>query len=427
MKLITGTAFAFIAAASAVPASAQYNNSDPRQPMAEQQAPQQQAPQQQAANQQAAPSVKPSSKAVKAILDLQTAVNNKDVANIPAKVAAAQAVATTKEDHYLIATLQLKAALAASDNAAMVAAIDAIASSNYLDGAKLAGLYSSLGGTLLNAKQYTQAAAAYRKALAIDPQDSEAQRLLGISYYEAGQKGEAVAALQKAIAASAAAGQKPGEDMYKLAVQAAFDTRSAAADDLARQWLAAYPSPESWRDTVAVYRGLNQPDTESTLDLMRLLQATGALKQPDDYAVFIVDAADQNNYNEAQEILDAGIAAKVIDPSSRDFRDIVAALKTKPKATAADLAEATKTAANGMALLHIGDRYYAMGNYAKAVELYKMAMGKPGVDRSVAYLHVGMALARSGDKAGAAAALNSVTGPRADVAKYWLIYVNQKA
>lgn len=423
MKLITGTAFAFVAAAWTVPASAQYNNSDPRQPMAQEQAPEQQ----QGANQQTAPSVKPSSKAVKAILDLQTAVNNKDVANIPAKVAAAQAVATTKEDHYLIATLQLKAALAANDDTAMAAAIDAIASSNYLDSAKLGALYSSLGGTLLNAKQYSQAAAAYRKALAIDPHDNEAQRLLGISYYESGQKGEAVAALQKAIAASAAVGQKPSEDMYKLAVQAAFDTRSAAADDLARQWLAAYPTPESWRDTIAVYRGLHQPDTESTLDLMRLLQATGALKQPDDYAVFIVDAADQNNYNEAQEVLDAGIAAKVIDPSSRDFRDIAAALKAKPKATAADLAEATKTAANGMALLHIGDRYYAMGNYAKAVELYKMAMGKPGVDASVANLHVGMALARSGDKAGAIAALNSVSGPRADVAKYWLIYVNQKA
>jgi hypothetical protein len=38
-----------------------------------------------------------------------------------------------------------------------------------------------------------------------------------------------------------------------------------------------------------------------------------------------------------------------------------------------------------------------------------------------------MALARSGDKAGATAALNAVTGARADVAKLWLAYVNQKA
>ena len=107
--------------------------------------------------------------------------------------------------------------------------------------------------------------------------------------------------------------------------------------------------------------------------------------------------------------------------------DLVNGLRGKPKANAADLAAATKTAQSGMALLRIGDRYYAMGDYAKAVELYRMSMGKPGVDKDVANLHIGMALARSGDKAGATAALNAVTGARADVAKFWLAYVNQKA
>ena len=80
-----------------------------------------------------------------------------------------------------------------------------------------------------------------------------------------------------------------------------------------------------------------------------------------------------------------------------------------------------------MALLRIGDRYVAMGDYAKAVDLYRMSMGKPGVDAAVANLHIGMALAHAGDKAGATAALNAVTGPRADIAKFWMTYLNQKA
>ena len=80
-----------------------------------------------------------------------------------------------------------------------------------------------------------------------------------------------------------------------------------------------------------------------------------------------------------------------------------------------------------MALLRIGDRYYAMGDYAKAAELYRMALGKPGVDAEVANLHIGMALARAGDKAGATAALNAVSGPRAEIAKFWLAYLNQNA
>ncbi len=419
MKLITSTALALVAAVSAAPAAAQYNNPSPSQ--------QQQPTAGQQAAQPAAPQIKPSSKAAKAIIDLQTAVNNKDFANVPAKIAAAQVVATTKEDHYLIARLQLSAALANKDTAGMTAALDAIAASGVVDAAKTAELYSGLGGTFLNAQQFPQAAAAYQKAVALNPNNSEAQRLLGISLFEAGQKAAAVGALQKAIAANTAAGQKPSEDLYKIAVQAAFDSRSPAANELARQWLVAYPSADSWRNSIAVYRGLNQPDVESTLDLMRLLQAAGALKEPSDYAIYISDAAEQSNYNEAQAVLDAGIAAKVIDPAGADFRSLVSGMKARPKATAADLAAATKSAQTGMALLHIGDRYYAMGDYAKAIELYRSAQAKSDVDPNVAKLHMGMALARQGDKAGATAAFNAVTGPRSDVAKFWLAYVNQRA
>jgi len=133
------------------------------------------------------------------------------------------------------------------------------------------------------------------------------------------------------------------------------------------------------------------------------------------------------NYNEAQAVIDQGIAAKVVDPTNPMFRDTVVGLKSKPKATAADLEAAAKSAVNGMALLRIGDRYYGMGNYAKAVELYRQSMGKAGVDANVANLHIGMALARSGDKAGASAALNAVTGPRAEIAKYWLLYLQTHA
>jgi tetratricopeptide (TPR) repeat protein len=421
MNLITTTALALAAAALATPAAAQYDNSysQPRQQQSS-------APQQSTAAQPAAPVIKPSAKAAKAIIDLQTAVNNKDYASVPAKVAAAEAVATTKEDRYLISRLQLSAAVASNDTAAMTSALDAIAASGVVDSAKIAELYSGLGGTFLNSKQYPQAAAAYQKAVSLNPADADSQRLLGVSLFEEGQKAAALGPLQKAIQASAAKGQKPTEDLYRLAVQAAYDARSPAATELAREWLAAYPSPDSWRNSIAIYRSLNQTDVEGTLDLLRLLQATGGLQQPSDYAIYIADAAEQSNYNEAQAVLDAGIAAKVIDPNSADFRGMVAGMKSRPKATAADLAAATKSAQTGMALLHIGDRYYSMGDYAKAVELYRMAQAKSDVDPNVAKLHIGMALARQGDKAGATAAFNGVTGQRADIAKFWLTYLNQK-
>jgi tetratricopeptide (TPR) repeat protein len=425
MKLAS-TALGLVLGLSAVSASAQPG---PYGAVAPQQQPRPTNPQdqqQQPAQAQPSGGIKPSKKALKAIVELQTAVNANDAANIPAKVAAAKAVAETKEDRYLIGQMQLKAALATKDNAALAAAINDVANSGIASPSDVAQLYMALGSTYYNAKQFDQAAAAFERGTALNPNNTDLLLNLGETRFAQGRKQEAITIFQRAIQVRTAAGQKPEESLYKRTLGIAYDANLPNAAELGRQWVAAYPSPQSWRDAIAVYRNTAKPDVEGTLALLRLMQATGALSQPADYSLFATAAADQSNFNEAQRVIDAGVAAKHIDPSSPLFRDIVAGLKAKPKATAADLAEATKTAQSGMALLRIGDRYYAMGDYAKAVELYRMAAGKPGVDKDVANLHLGMALARSGDKAGATTALNAVGGARAEIAKFWLLYVQQQ-
>jgi tetratricopeptide (TPR) repeat protein len=370
--------------------------------------------------------IHPSSKAAKAISDLQAAVNKNDTASIPAKVAAAQAVASTADDRYAIAELQLKAALAAHDNVAAAAAVDAVAASGFVDATTSANLFRSMGSTFYNAKQYDQAAAAFQKALHANPRDSETQILLGETKFAAGQKADAAAAFEQAVQMQAAAGQKPDEALLKRAVSVAYEAQSPLAVQLSREWAAAYPSADSWRNSIAIYRNLTKPDVEGTLDLLRLMQATNALNAGD-IALFAEAAADQGNYNEAQAVIDAGIAAHIVDPSSAQFRDIVSGLKGKPKASAADLQAAVKMSPSATSLLHIGDRYYGMGDYAQAADIYRQVLSKPDADKEVANLHLGMALARAGDKAGATAAFNAVTGARAEIAKFWLVYVQQHA
>jgi TolA-binding protein len=288
-------------------------------------------------------------------------------------------------------------------------------------------LYKGLGGALYNAKQYDQAIAAFNHSVSLNPNDFETLDLIAQSQFSAGHKAEAATAFMRSIKARQAAGQKAPEELYKNAVQLAYEAQSPTAPDLAREWLTAYPSPKAWHDTVAIYRALNRPDTEGTLDLLRLLSAAGALSTSGDYALFIEATADQNNYNEAQAVYDAGVAAKVVNPSESNFRQISSVLKAKSKATAADLEAARKMSPTPANLLRIGDRYYGMGDYAKAAEVYRDVMSKPGADKELANLHLGMALARTGDKAGATAALNAVSGPRAGIAKYWLLYVQQHA
>jgi tetratricopeptide (TPR) repeat protein len=420
MKLTTTTAALALLAVSA-PAAAQYGP-QPGQP----QTAVEPAPGNATAKTTEGKKIKLSKDAQKAVIDLQKAVNANDTASIPAKVAAAQAVARTADDKYAIGQLQLKAALAAKDNVAMAAAIDAIASSGFVEAATSSKLYASLGTTFYNEKQYSQAGAAFQKASTIDPNNSELYTLLGEAKFAQGQKADAATAFQRAIQLQRAAGMKPEEKLLKRAVSVAYEARSPVAMELAREWAAAYPSADSWRNSIAIYRNMAHPDVEGTLDLLRLMQLTGGLTAGE-YALFAEAAADQSNFNEAQAVIDAGIAAKVVDPASARFRDIVNGLKGKPKATAADLEAAAKMSPSPLNLLRIGDRYYGMGDYAKAADIYRKVLGTAGADKDVANLHLGMALARAGDKAGATAAFKAVGAARADIAKFWLAYLQQHA
>ena len=367
--------------------------------------------------------VKPSKQALKAIADLQAATNGTDVTAIRAKVAEAQAVAATKEDRYLIGQLQLKAALSTNDLTLGASGLDAIAASGFLDNSKVAQLYSSFGVKAYNAKQLDQAANFFGRAVALDARNVEALSFLGETRLAQGQKAQAVATFQQAIQAS---GPKPQEALLKRALSAAYDARLPVAADLGRQWITAYPSAESWRTGLAVYRNVSKPDLETTLDVLRLMRSAGAMTSPADFALYANLLSEQSNFIEAQNALDQAVTAKQIDGTNAQIQGIAATLNAKPKPTAAELEAAAKSAGSGMALLRIGDRFYGLGQYAKAAELYRQSVSR-GVDANLANMRLGVALTAAGDKAGATTAFNAVTGARAEIAKFWLLHLQSRA
>ena len=416
MKLSTSLLAVLLTSAVAMPASAQFGY---KSGSAKAEKPKEK---QQEAGTNAAGQVRPSAGAVKAIVALQTAVNSGDAAAIQAATQAAQAVASTKEDRYLIGQLQLNAAVAANNNAAAAAAIDAIAASSYLEAPKVADLYKALGRKALQSKDYAQANALIGKAVALQPNSVELMMLQGDVLLTGGNKAEALTAYQRVIQLRTAAGQKPEEDLYKRAVQAAYDARLPSAGDLAIQWVTAYPNAESWRNSIAIYRNTAKPDVEGTLDLMRLMRQAGSLKRGGDLDLYVTTLLEQSNFIEAQTAVDQ---AKTSGADAATVQKLSTLVASKPKVTAAELSAAANGAQSGMAMLRIGDRFYGLGDYAKAAEMYRAA-GTKGADANLISMRTGIALAAAGDKAGASAAFNAVTGPRAGVAKYWLLYLQTK-
>jgi hypothetical protein len=81
----------------------------------------------------------------------------------------------------------------------------------------------------------------------------------------------------------------------------------------------------------------------------------------------------------------------------------------------------------GRPALNAADAYFGYGEYDKAIPLYRAALQKGSVDPNVVNTRLGMALAMAGQKAEAEAAFKAVTGPRQDLAGFWLVWLGQRA
>lgn len=419
---ITPTSLALVLASSAVamssPALAQYGSSAPPAKVA--------APAAQAEAPEAEYKPNISSSARKEIIELQTAVNAKDTVNIPAKLAAAQAKAKTKDDRYVIAQMQLKAAVDAQDNAAIITGIDAVLAADVLPPANTVPLYVNLGKLHYNAKAYDKAGAAFERALQVDPGNLEALVLLAEARNGQGRTAEAVTLIQKAIATRVAAGQKPEESWYRRAVKLSFDAKMPTAPNIAREWVAAYPNEKNWRDAIRIYQSVSGLDDASLLDSMRLAQATGALAGENDYFRYANTLVTKGFPGEAKAVLEQGFASNSIEKGKPTFSQLYALASTRSQGDRASLAAsatAAKSAPDAKKAMVTAEAYYGYGDYAQAADLFRAALGKSGVDKDMANLRLGMSLARAGDKAGATAALKAVGGAQAEIANFWLTYL----
>jgi tetratricopeptide (TPR) repeat protein len=193
----------------------------------------------------------------------------------------------------------------------------------------------------------------------------------------------------------------------------------------------AYPKPVNWRDALLTYRDTVKTDDQTNLDIFRLMDSAGALNGERDYAEYVETAISKGLPGEAKTVLAEGVSKGMLSSSKPYIVEYSKSITTRIAADRAGLAAIDKEArasATGKTALGQGDAYYGYGDYAKAADLYRLALTKGGIDAATANLRLGASLAKSGDKAGATTALQLVKGsPRETLATYWIIWVGQKA
>jgi tetratricopeptide (TPR) repeat protein len=369
--------------------------------------------------------------AQKPLTELQAAVTANDTANLPARLAAAEAVAKNPDERYFVAQMRLNMAIAAKDRGAQRTAIDAILRSGGALPEELPKFYRALAGLAYEAKDYDGAIAAYGKVLELQPGDRDVTNNLIILHRDRKAYPQALALVQQSITASKAAGEPVPENLYLIGLQTAIDGNLRPQMlSLTRDLLSTYPNPKNWANGLNVYRQTVDTDDEAMLDTFRLMRATKSLTRSNEYIALADTLARGRYYAEARNVLNEGIAAGKLTASNASAAAILKEVSGRiagDKTALAGLEGRARSEATGAFALKIAEGYYGHGDFAKAADFYRLALQKGSVDTNLVNNRLGMALAQSGRKAEAEAALKAVSGKRADLAGLWLLWLNRQA
>ncbi len=365
---------------------------------------------------------------------LQKALQAKDFATAKTALPAAQAAATTPDDKYQVALMALILAQGTNDTAAEMTAADGVIASGKAPQDQLIQILGVKGQLAYNAGNMQAADAAFTQLVQLKPTDGDSAILLAQVKTREGRGTEALPIVDQAIQAKKAAGQPVDEDWYRRALGIAYDAKMpAAVQKYGVELVEAYPRVDLWRIVLQTYRDTSKLDPQTDLDTLRLMRVSGALAGERDYYDYANMALNKGFPGEAKAVIDQGTSSNMVDAkalaTSKALAEVKQVAGSKVAADKADLPASDKrarAAADGKQALLIGDAYLGYGEYAKAADLYKVALQK-GADANVTNLHLGEALAQGGDKPGAVQAFALVQGPAAPLAHYWSVWASKGA
>jgi hypothetical protein len=284
-------------------------------------------------------------------------------------------------------------------------------------------------------KNYPVAIDFARKALEAGSTRPETAALVPRALYLSGQFDAAARGLEARVAADTAAGRVPADDELRMLANSYLETKNEPAHIAALEKLMRYhPRPELWPGLIA--RTQRQPGFSERLelDVYRLRRHLKLVEDADDY-LYMADLAQRAGLpNEAKAVLDAGVAAGQLGPSSkmaadyRKLRDSVerAAAQDRAALSAANAPvppSANAAMATGMALASIGQT-------ERAVAMMQGALGRSDLrDAEFARLRLAVVLAETGRKSEALAALGQVgaAGGADALARLWRLALEAPA
>jgi hypothetical protein len=354
-----------------------------------------------------------------------------------ARIRDAESVADrTPFENFVIEQARAAAAAGAGDAALMLKSSEALVATGRLLPAEQVKAIEGIANAYYRREDYAKAAqwaTRYAKEGGTDPQ---MRVLLARSLYLDDKFADAATVLRADIDADEKAGRTPSQERVRMLASSYHKLNDSAGYLFAlEKMLAYYPKKEYWAD--AIRRVEKQPGFSDrlTLEVLRLMHATGNLNGALDYVALAQLALQSGLPAEAKKVLDEGFASGVLG-SGAEAEQQRKLRATATKQVAEDeraLAQSAKDAAaakDGNPLVNVGFAFVAAGQFDKGLALMEQGLQKGGVRRpDEARLHLGIAYFAAGQKGKAVDAFKAVQGTdgAADLARLWAIHAQRSA
>ncbi len=283
-----------------------------------------------------------------------------------------------------------------------------------------------------NAHQYAKAIDYGKRLIALGQSSPDIFAVIGQGYYLTNDCRNADAYMDKAIAATRRAGQKPQEGYYQIKLRCAFDAKDSAAEikgfaDLVR----LTNKPEYWSDLLRLQRQ-NAHQDKNLLMIYRLMYNTNTMKVTSDYVEMAQLLGDAALPEEATAVVQKAIAAGVVQPTQTDrvnrlLKEMQRRSATDQRGISGYVRDANKSPA-GQLDVKLGEVYYGLGNYASAATAISNGLQKGGVKSlDEAYVYLGLSYQKLNNDAAAKKAfahLKSVTTMPDYIRGLWQLYAD---
>ena len=340
----------------------------------------------------------------------------------------------TAHETYLIERMRLAAASGAGEMATAAKAYEAISGSGKVSAADKLRMVESIAGGYYRAKEYPKAVEWAQRYVRDGGTSAQMQTLLIQAQYLSGDTAGVTKELMAEIQADEKAGKAPSEDRLKLLMNATARQPEGSAYVFALERLVTYyPKKEYWAELIAGVQRKPGFSDRFSLDIYRLMLATGGMRTANDYMEMTQLALQAGFAAEGKAAIDKGFAAGVLGTGAeadrqKRLRDLAVRKLEADRAEAAAREAEALAAKDGTALVTVGLNKALSGQAGKGVKLIEQGIAKGGLKRPEdAKLRLGQAMVLASDPK-AAGVLRTVTGAdgTADLARMWIILGRRK-